>query len=218
MCDGFGNRFTGEEDKLCVGRSRLYQDILLIALVGLEHDSLYSILRGKALHLQGALVQNDHRVPSSWNTVRVALVDFTESKVDVVGWCASEHWAPYSENFSCDYFGNHARTVIVDWNFFRFKLLVLRLTEFVFRLKVYPQLEAKGPLFEASRHLSMDDAFASRHPLDTTRANDASRASEVFMMYFTLKHVGDSLKTTVGVVWKSCWELDIKKVKQEEGV
>ena len=60
MCDGLGNRFTGEQDEPCVRGGRFYQDILLIALVWLEHDCLWSILRGKALHLQGALIENDH--------------------------------------------------------------------------------------------------------------------------------------------------------------
>ena len=150
--------------------------------------------------------------------MRVALVDFTESKVDVVCWRAGEYRATYSENFSGYYFGNHARPVIVNWNIFRFELLVLRLAEFVLCFKVDPQLEAKGSLVKATRHLSMDDAFTSSHPLNITRANDTSCASEVFMMYLTLKHVGDSLKTTVGMVWKSCWELDIKQVKHEKGV
>lgn len=145
MSNGFVHRSTGQEDKPSIGRSCFDQDILLIALVRLENDSLHSILCSKTLHLQRALVQNDHRVPSSWNAVPIALFDFAKSKVDVVGRCTSEDWTPHAEYFSGNYFGNHARTVIVDWNIFGLKLLVLRLAEFVPCLKIDPQLEAERP-------------------------------------------------------------------------
>ena len=148
----------------------------------------------------------------------VALVDLTEHKVDEVGLSANHDRALHAEDISSDHFGFHASTVIVDWNVCSLELLVLRLAEFVLGLKVDPQLEAVRPLLEAGRHLCMDNAPASRHPLDVSCANDASSASEVFVVDFTFKHVRHSLEATMGVVWEPSWKLDVEKIQHQEGV
>ncbi len=64
----------------------------------------------------------------------------------------------------------------------------------------------------------MDYTFACTHPLKVTRSDGALVALEVFVVEVALLHVGDSFKSTVGVVWEASRESDFKIVEHEEGI
>lgn len=50
----------------------------------------------------------------------------------------------------------------------------------------------------------MDYTSSGGHPLQITRSDFSFVAFEIFMVEATLKHVSDSLESSVRVIWESC--------------
>lgn len=96
--------------------------------------------------------------------------------------------------------------------------MVLWLTELIFSLEIDPELEAKRRLCEASRHLSMDNTSTSSHPLQISRPDHSRVAFKVFVSNLSREHVGDGLKSPVGVIGEPSRELDIEQVHHQERV
>jgi len=64
----------------------------------------------------------------------------------------------------------------------------------------------------------MYDTLSSRHPLYISWPNNSFVPFEIFMIYLSLLHISDSLKTTVRMIRESGWQLNIKIIKQEKRV
>ena len=99
-----------------------------------------------------------------------------------------------------------------------FELLILWLTVLVLAIQVQPQLEPIGRLVETGRHLSVDDALASCHPLHVSWAERALVSNEVLVHYFATQHVGHCLHPAMWVVWKSCGQLHVEIVEHQEWI
>lgn len=151
--------------------------------------------------------------------MNISGVTFAELEVDEVGRCASLNRPLNVENFPRDDFGLHANSgVLKSRNFISQVLLVLRVTKLVLSVEIYPQLKAETCFIKAGRHLSVYDALASGHPLDITWADLAPVPLEVFVLDLALEHVSHSLETPMRVVWEPSRQLNVKKVKHQEGI
>lgn len=149
----------------------------------------------------------------------ISRLRFFAGKVNEIGGSSCNNRSFYSQYFAWDHFcGYPLFIVFIGWNIIFRKFLILWLTEFLFCIKVYPKLKAQTWSFKARRHFCMYDTLSSRHPLYISWPNNSFVPFEIFMIYLSLLHISDSLKTTVRMIRESGWQLNIKIIKQEKRV
>ena len=116
----------------------------------------------------------------------VACVLFVENKVNVVSRSPSNDGSLHPEHFARDDFCSHVVFPFVFWDFVSEEFLISGLAELVLGVKIDPQLETKRLLFKAVRHLRMDYALSSSHPLNVTWANYSLVSFEVLVGHGTV--------------------------------
>ena len=115
-----------------------------------------------------ALMAEDHAVPLCRDHVFVSSA-FLDDEVDEVGGCPRSDWTFDAEYLSCDDLNFHI-VVRVNGDVVAFELLVLWRAELALGVEVQPELKAHCRCVETRRHLCVNDALASRHPLNVTGA------------------------------------------------
>ena len=176
---------ASEHDELRVLCHSFDRNVFSAVRVGLERDAVRSCLRGRPLDFDRSLVDDYDRVPACRDRVSIRLVGCLEVEIDEVCRCSRHYWTSDTEDVTRNDLRFHSCSIVIDGDCVRRELLVLRFAELVLGLKIYPELEAERVFFETSRHLCMDNPLASRHPLDVTRAYNASIALEILMMHLT---------------------------------
>jgi hypothetical protein len=85
----------------------------------------------------------------------------------------------------------------VDGNLARLEITILGGAHLFFGWQIDPQLEAAHQTTLLLRHLRMDDAAPSGHPLHTTGFQVTTIAEVILVQHVTREHVGDGLKTAM---------------------
>ena len=165
VCDWLVYRLSCEKDEACIGCHCSDRDVLILALMSVEWNSMGRLPLLSTLHFQSALVQHNETVPAGWDSVTVALASLVDDKVDEPSGGTGNDRPLNTKDFTRDHLRLNTVPIIAKWDCIRFELLVLGHTELVLGLKVDPELEADGFRVKASRHLSMDNALSSSHPL-----------------------------------------------------
>lgn len=131
---------------------------------------------------------------------------FTENKIKEICWSTSNNWSFNTKNSTWNHICKHTSFWIrIWWNFIFKILLISRFAKFVFWVKIYPKLETQAWSIKTIWHFCMNDSFTSCHPLNISRSNFTLMTFKVFMPNFSTQHVSDSLKTSMRMVWKTCW-------------
>lgn len=137
-----------------------------------------------ALDFDFAIVDDHKAVPSLWNHMLIFSIIF-HIKLEIESWCPGVNLTFYVENLPCKNLCFDL-AVIVFWNTLGFDLLVLRLTVFSLSFKIDPELETISRFGEACWYLSMNNSFASCHPLHITRSYLTMITSRILMQHVSI--------------------------------
>ena len=132
--------------------------------MGREHGAVSSAQPLRSLHRDLALMAKDHTVPPGRNLVLVDGVCY-DDEVNKVRGSPRRDRAFNAEDLPSNDFHFHV-SVLVNRNLVTLELLVIRFIHLTLGIEVKPQLESNSRRVEACRHLRVNDAFASGHPLD----------------------------------------------------
>lgn len=119
----------------------------------------------------------------------------------------------------------HAGSIVIDhfWNVLGLNILIARRGHLLTGGQVAPKLEAVHlPLGVSLWHLLMQNAGASRHPLDIPSPKRADVAEAVAMGDGAFQNIGDGFDPAMRVPGKACLKIlgafVAEIIKQQEGV
>jgi hypothetical protein len=219
VCDGLIKRLSSDHHETSVVLLRSDLDIFIYITLHVVDGVGAVVCFVRVLGLQGSLEDHDKGVPASRDRVSIIRARLCEPKVDIVSWSTAENRTLNIENFACNDLGSHSSIlVLICWDICGRKFLIVWLTKLILGLKIDPELESVGCLFEACRHLSVDYAFAGSHPLDISRTDLAFVSFEIFMGNYAVDHIRHSLKASMRMIRKTSRQFDVKKIKHQKGV
>ena len=114
------------------------------------------------------------------------------------------NWTLMTLPFSTYYF-HFGLVFFINWKFILLKLLIFWLYHFSIRLKIKPKLKSIRIFIKWSWHLCMNYSSTCRHPLYISWSDNTFMSFKILMINFSFQHIGNCLKTSMRMIWKSSW-------------